>query len=281
MRSWFPWVAGVLGALAWFARARGVELSAWTGLSAVQNPARAIATARAAGLKRLAVFVNDSSFTSGPWRTYDPAAIVACAQAIRAAGLSVTLVSWLAPHWVPALGAFGALGRSAGATELEFDAEEPWTLAMRPQSDATIARVAREAFDNVRGGGWGSRRLTVDCIVGADLRLVGPLVELSNGVFPQAYRVTANANLIDRIERLAVEKYRPFGKPVGLGVAAYQQSKPFLGGEPATVATALETGRALGVREFRFWRLEFLTPELQTVSASFASGDRRAVARTS
>ena len=278
MRLWPRWwrwlgfgLGGALVAGAVFAATQR-EVSAWTGIAAISDPATAIATAKANGVDRLAVFVNDSSFTAGAWRTYDPAAVVACCAAIRGAGLRASLVSWMTPRpdWI-GQGAreLGELARAAGVDEIDLDLEEPWTV-IRAWSDAHIKQAVAELFANLRSGFGG--KVWVDCIVGADLRALGPAIEASDGVIPQAYRVAANAGFPD-IEARALAKYRPFGKPVALGVAAYWSSKPFELADPGTVRRALANAAALGVRRVRIWRLEFLRPAVGAEFVAFKRGD--------
>lgn len=276
-----PWhvIAGgavTLGGVLWWLRSRRVELSAWTGLSAIMDTSRAIATAKAAGVSRLSVFVNDLAFTSGPWRTYAPSDIMRAADAIRSAGLGLTLCSWLTPAWVESMASFGELGVASGADELEFDLEGPWVSALQGASDERVDELAERTFSRLQAGGW-RRRVAADCIVGTDLRVVGPMVRRSDIVYPQAYRVAANRNVVEVIERMAVERFKPLGAEVGLGVAAYEQSKPFVGGRPDVLDAALRAGRALGVRRFRLWRLEFMDAALSAVARQFA-GVRDAVA---
>ncbi len=277
MRLWPRWwrwlglgLGGALVAGAVLGAGQRHEVSAWTGIAAISDPASAIATAKANGVDRLCIFVNDSSFTAGAWRTYDPAAVVACCEAIRRAGLRTTLVSWMTPEWV-GQGAreLGELARAAGVDELDLDLEEPWTR-IRAQSDAAIKQAVAELFANIRAGFGG--KVWVDCIVGADLRALGPAIEASDGVIPQAYRVAANVAFPD-IESRALAKYQRFGKPIILGVAAYWSSKPFELADPGTVRRALANAAALGVKRVRIWRLEFLRPAVGAEFVAFKRGD--------
>lgn len=250
-----------------------VELGAWTGLSAINDPAQAVATAGRAGLQRLSVFVNDLAFTSGAWRTYDAAAVIRAGTALRDAGHALSLASWLTPAWATTdnMSRLAELALRAGANEIDFDLEGPWVTSLRSASDTRIADLTDSVFEGLKAGGW-RRRVVCNCIVYTDLRVVGPFISRCATVYPQAYRVTANASTRDRIERIAADRFASFGVEVGMGVAAYEQSNPFVPGNSDELTLALREGQAVGARRARVWRLEFLSAQLAGAMASFSPG---------
>lgn len=250
-------VGGVLAALAawWWVVARRLEVGAWTGLAAIEDPQGTIAIAKRCGVDRLAIFVNDRSFANGGWRTYNRASIVACCQAVQAAGLRVSLVSWMrpTPEWIgDGARDLGRLATECRVDEIDLDLEEPWTV-VRNFTDPEIAAISATLFASLRSTFRG--RIVVDCIVGTDLRALGPPISLSDGVVPQAYTVATNP---PDLERKALAKFKPFGKPVIMGIAGYWRSSPYEPGRPDVLRGVLARCSALGVRRVRVWRLEML-----------------------
>lgn len=272
-RAWWRWIGGaaIVGGAAIALARSGREVGAWTGAAAINDPAGAIALARSAGVSRLCVFVNDRSYANGAWRTYDRAAILDCAAAIRSAGLKLTLVSWMTPRpdWiVDGARELGQLATEARADEVELDLEEPWTV-LRQLSDATIAERTGTLFRNLRSTFSG--RVLVDFIVLIEARVMGPAIAASDGAIPQAY--DAGDNFTDgELESLAVKRWAPFGKPIIMGVGAFSKHGGVIDTRPLGEFTAaLAASRRLGIRRVRIWRLEMLSPELAQAARAFSA----------
>ncbi len=271
--GWLKWLAlgigSVLVAKALSGSAR--EVSAWTGASAIANPASAIALAKTYGVGRLCVFVNDSSYTKGAFRTYSRYGILACVRALKSAGLAVSLVSWMTPDpdWT-GRGAdeLAQLARDAGVDELELDMEEPWTV-IRERSNADIKAIATGLVQRLRRF---SGKLGIDFIVTADMRALGPVAALVDFLVPQAYRVYVNRNFPD-IERQAFERWSTFGKSLVLGIAGYWRSSPFEAGRAEDLGIALSEATRLGITRVRLWRLEMLHPELGRELIAWRAGN--------
>ncbi len=281
-RAWWRWLPLGAGAVGWVGAALlagdRLEASAWTGAAAIDDPPRAIARARAAGITRLCVFVNDRSQANGPFGTYDKASVLACAREIRAAGIKLTLVSWMTPRpdWVGS-GAreLGELATACGADELELDLEEPWTV-VRSRSDAEISAVTAELFRSLRSSFRG--RLLVDFIVLIEQRVMAPAIRLADAAVPQAY--DAGDNFIDgELEAIAVQRWGHLGKPLVMGVGAFsKRGGVVVGARPLSeYQAALEAVKALSIRRVRIWRLEMLDAPLVAATLSW-SGAAKAVA---
>lgn len=262
------------GAGAYLLASRRSELGAWCGRGAIATDAAiagTIARAKAAGVQRLDLFVNDASadLTQGPiaFHLYDRARVVAACAAFKAAGLRVSLTSWATPRpdWIAGMVEVGKLASEVGADEITLDLEEPWTV-IASRDDAAIGEVTRQLFAGLRSAFGG--RIGVTCIVYANLRVLGPAIKLADLVLPQAYAVAGNTagKPIGWLERVAVERYTPIGKPIVLGVAAYGVPGYGLPSVASMTAASLSAARGLGVRRVRLWWLPTMGADVAAVT---------------
>ena len=186
LRRWAWVLAGgaLISSAALFARPAPREVGAWTLVDAVLDPARTIAQAQAAGVNRLCVFVNtrpgiwDSAGKLVQWATpwnirHSTATIKAAVEAFHAAGLAVSLVSWMTPRpdWIAGARDLAALATTCGVDEIDLDLEEQWTV-LKTATDTAIADVTAQLFRNLRDGFRG--RVVVDCIVYTCLLYTSP-----------------------------------------------------------------------------------------------------------
>lgn len=258
------WTHAFLGALvasgaAWLVvRALRVEVSAWTGFAAITYPETAIRLAQRAGVTRLALFVNSEPEPGRAFYTYDRGAIARACAKFRAAGLDVTIVTWVTPRpdWIAGMATVGQIATENDADEIEFDVEEEMTQGLKDASDATIADTWRRIFEQARSTFRGS--VVVDHIVFTDLRIVGPAIALADASIPQAYATKKNAGTRPpgELERIAVDRFRPFRKPLIMGVAGWNQEGAYGMGYLDAMRTSLTTATSLGIRRVRVWRLE-------------------------
>lgn len=214
------------------------RVGAWTGSSSMASPRAirdAVNFAKAVGLGRLDVIVNDHSAWRAPTRftTYPTVKIVALVHDARAAGLDVHLMSWVMPHRDYLLGARDALLpllERTGASSLQFDAEEPWTQATKPMPYGDAAELVRALFPraqtmedelNVMVG--------VNAIGYAPAEKVGPLLSVADYVVPQCYSTSTSkldpSTVVARLMRRwrKVFTFKPTCNFV-VGLAAYRQS---------------------------------------------------------
>ena len=269
----WPFVALGAGAIAlgaWLASSRR-EVGAWSGWSAIADPDAAIARAKLAGVTRLAIFVNQEPELDAAWNTYDRAMILRAVDRIKGAGIKVTLVSWMMPNpdWIAGARELGELATACGVDELELDLEWEWTATLHDATDTRIATVTAELFRNLRSTFRG--RLAVDCIVGVNLRVLGPAIAAADVVIPQAYATTKNAGSLAAgdLERRAVKRFAPFGKRIVLGVAGWNQDGAYKLGALDALRASLASAGELGVRSIRVWRLELLDASESAILAAW------------
>lgn len=262
------------GAGAYWLASRRSEVGAWCGRGAIASDEAIVATiarAKAAGISRLDVFCNDASadLTQGPiaFHTYDRARLVAACRAFRSAGLRVSLSSWATPRadWISGMATVGDLARECGADEVTLDLEEPWTVLAR-RSDAEIEAATANLFANLRSTFAG--QIGVTCIVYANARVLGPALRRADFIAPQAYAVASNTSgkSLGWLERVAVERFVPYGKPIVLGVAAYGDPGYGLPSVAAMTAASLSAARGLGVRRVRLWWLPTIGADVAAVT---------------
>lgn len=280
----WPWLVALGVGLGAWALAGRSEVGAWIGGAALANVEGTIARAKAAGITRLDLFVNDASddLTNGPiaFHVYDHARVSAAVAAFQAAGLRVSLSTWATPRadWLAGMRQIGALAASVGADELIFDLEEPWTV-LRHHGAAAIAAATRDLFDNVRAGGF-TGKLGVTCIVSADLDVLGPALKAADLILPQAYASARNtAGMVaGELERRAAARYQPFKRELVLGLAAFvNPARPDRGlpgyglRSPAeSLGASLAGARSAGVRRVRLWWLPTLDAAMTATVSAFA-----------
>lgn len=262
-RRWWPFLSlGAATALAGSALASSrprLTLGAWTGYKGLLNPRDTVARARAAGLRRLDCFVNDTLSDGGRrFYTYDPGLVRTGVEIWRREGLDVGLVTWVRPEpdWCDGQGTVASLARSAGCDRASADVEEPWLTAV---TDANADSWAARAVAAGRSAGlpYGS---TV--IVNANLARVGPYVSRCDFVVPQCYESKLNTPqgfAPGYLVQKALARYRPLCRRVIAGEYTMNLEGAFGMSADRAFAASADAAAAL-VDELCYWRLETLTP---------------------
>jgi len=189
---------------------------------------RDVGIARALGLTRLDVIVNDHSASrrDRPFDTYVRARILALCKAARDAGLEVVLLSWLLPfkdYILRAAGELNAIAAATGARSVCFDAEEPWSKAVDPLPYEVAAQLVEDQMLELP---WG-----VTGIGYANATKLGPLMRRSSFCIPQCY-ATRDTPLLppEHVASTLVAHWKQIfpslvanGTPIHVGLAAYHQ----------------------------------------------------------
>lgn len=246
------------------------NVGAWTGASSMASPKaarEAVAFAQSLGMKRLDVIVNDHSAWRAPskFTIYDPDKIAGLALRAREAGMAVHLMSWVMPHRDYLLGARDALLpllERTGARSIQFDAEEPWTLAKSPMPYVEAAALLRSLFPRAQ-----TMDDSLNVIVGVNAigytpaEKVGPLLAVADYVVPQCYATSSSkldpgtvvARLVQRWRKTF--QFKPACTWVA-GLAAYRQTGiPGYTAEAAMRAAFAGAEAQPGVREVVYWSL--------------------------
>lgn len=256
--------AGLLGGLVaawWFSRRQpSRELGAWAGRAALANPAGALAAARAVGLDRLDVMVNDGSagaVQSVPWHLYvGPDELRAAVRLWRAGGLRVSLTSWALPaeDWIVGIAGLRRLCRELGA-DLTLDVEEAWLTPLRAMSPDARAAWSRRLVD-------AATPYDATVIVFTDQNLAAPVLAGARSIIPQAYATIRNAGRLSagELEAAAVERFKRWGRRLVMGAAAWNLGGAYGLGDLDAARASLQAAVRLGVPRVRYWRLEWLAP---------------------
>ncbi len=252
--------------------APGVKhVGAWCGLASLKNADRDIAFARAHGINRLDVIVNDHSAAREPrpFTTYDTTLISRFCNKAQAAGIETHLMSWVMPHAAyieEAAEQLIPLAAGCNAASVQWDAEEPWTRARnRLPYDVAAARLA-ESFKDL------PCPMGVNGIGYTPAKKFGPLAEICDYVVPQCYSTRSSGQKPEEVVPRFHRRYRklfangrafkPPGardKQIVIGLAAYRQK-----GIPGhTVETAMRTALAgaqalEGVDTVIYWSLRHI-----------------------
>lgn len=205
------------------------QVGAWVGLSGFSTAkARAgtIAAARALGLRRLDLIVNDFSAEreEQAFRAYTMEDLVAMAALCHDAGIAVHLMSWVMPHARFIDTACPHLREIVARTQARsvvWDAEEPWTQARRPlpytEAAVRIKEGMRDTPMGVTGIGY------------TPANRFGPLAAVCGTLLPQCYATSTSGLSPATCVHSILKRWRPlFGadKVVVVGLAAYRQPAP-------------------------------------------------------
>lgn len=202
---------------------RGIRtVGAWCGNSALRSPRRAVKFASDHGIDRLDIIVNDHSRDRKPttFETRNWTHIRELADECHTKGIEVHLMSWVMPHEDFIKQASDDLLRLAdltGAKSIQWDAEEPWTLARDRMGYPAAAKLIAKRFQGgppmgITGIGYASREK------------LGPLAAVCDYAVPQAYSTHSSGLNPKNVGRKFTERWeRVFNLPVVCGLAAYRQ----------------------------------------------------------
>ena len=175
-------------------------------------------------------------------------------------GVSPHLVTWLRPterYMAAAAERLRPLCMTFGARSLMFDAEEPWTHhpSLRGNSEAK----AQAFLDRHWSFDYWPCALGVSGITFIPAA-VRPLARRCQYVLPQAYSV-ARASAVYRpgvTQRLAHEHWQAFGKPIVMGLAAWNLNRHGGLSQAGAMQAAIAASEDLGVSEVAYWSLRWV-----------------------
>jgi hypothetical protein len=191
-------------------------------------------------------------------------AVTAIAQQLKACDIDTHLVTWLRPtetYMTQAAARLRDLCTIVGARSLMFDVEEPWTKDPSLQGDNPEA-----AARAIVGRYW--RFTNWPCPLGVTgitylPAAVKPIAERCGYVLPQAYSVQRAGRVYEPgvTQTEAHKRWRGFGKPIVMGLAAYRLNRPGNISEEAAMQKAMAATQALigpTISEAAYWSLEWL-----------------------
>lgn len=247
------------------------NVGVWCGLSTIKNPERDIDFCLAHGINRMDVIVNDHSKSRSArnFTTYAPGEIVRLCVRARENGIEPHLMSWIMPHdgyIKEAADRLVPLAHDGAVASIQWDAEEPWTLARRGLPYKTAADKIKLAFQNlpcpmgINGIGYTPRKK------------FGPLAEVCDYLVPQCYSTSSSGLQPEEVVPKFVRRWKksfmpdevfraPDAEPKKfvIGLAAYRQ-KTIPGHTVETaMRTALAGAQALeGIDTVIYWSLRHI-----------------------
>ncbi|GEM_PF-6367969 len=236
-------------------------VGAWAGSATLANPARDVKFAADHGINRLDIVVNDHSKSREPrqFSVRSRDRILRLCDAARAKGIEVHLMSWVMPHRQYLDGAAAALVplcREVGAVSLQWDAEEPWTLATRRMTYPAAASYMQEIFSDL------SCAMGITGIGYASIPKLGPLAKLCDYVVPQAYSTRSSGLKPGTVASKFYKRWTTkFSKPVVIGLAAYRQ-KGIAHHTPESAMRAAAEDAARNVDTVIYWSLSAIRKSL-------------------
>lgn len=204
----------------------GIEkVGAWVGFNAMKTQKDVdicMKSCKILGLKRLDIIVNDFSGNRLPtdFSTYEPKLVARLADAANAAGLDVHLMSWIMPHKKfieQASSKLTILSEMCQAKSIQWDAEEPWTLAKSPMKYSDASKLIGDLFKGTVMG--------VNGIGYTPVAKFGPLAEVCDYLVPQCYSTSTSGADPATVVPSYVKRWKnQFGKKkMVVGLAAYRQ----------------------------------------------------------
>jgi hypothetical protein len=243
--------------------AHGIRnVGAWCGSSALLKPDTTIAFAKSVKLTRLDVIVNDHAAAREEIRfdTYDKKRVIALCTKAKVAGLDVHLMSWIMPHEsyiIESARQLIPLFQECQASSIQWDAEEPWTLARRPMNYTQAASLVREKFKDITLG--------VNGIGYTPVEKFGPLAAVCDTVLPQCYATsTSGVRPEDVVPRFTQRWEKVFRKkPTEIGLAAYRQTGIHNHTIESAMKTVLASAQALSIHTVIYWSLGHIQKSLR------------------
>lgn len=202
-------------------------IGVWAGRAALKSPGDSVEFCVDHGIQALHIIVNDHSRHRRPrgFDTYDRVKLWDLADQAHLCGLEVHLMSWIMPHagyLTQAAKVLVPLCEDLKAKSLQFDAEEPWTLAARPRmtyNDA--ASLVAELFADL------PCQLGVNAIGYTPKLKVGPLIDVASYVVPQCYSTRTQPLKPETVATRLVRRWHDVldarTQEWKIGLAAYRQ----------------------------------------------------------
>lgn len=280
--------AAVTGAQAALA-AVPTKVGAWIDCPLTSIDTEYVRRMRACNITTAAIMTNrmNAVRSAEPWRLLAPeTTIVRAANVFRAGGMDVVLTCWPRPSksQIALLAAsMTGLMRDTRAVALEVDLEANWHPRYL-DGFKSMKAAAAHLVDTLREVANGAR-VEVTTFPGHAEARPGALVSAHvDALIPQAYSVRNRSHGKiawddelgpGRIQRMSYANAIATGCPhVAMGLAAYDQAWPgHTIGE--AMGVAIETTRALGCREIRYWSSKHIVGKFgQTAVRKAISGAR-------
>jgi len=241
---------------------RITTVGAWCGTTSLRNPERDVAFARAHGINRLDIIVNDHSRSRSKrkFSVRSQTKIVRLAKIARDAGIEVHLMSWVMPHKEyieQAAAVLLPLLAATEATSIQWDVEEPWTRAKGAMDYTEAAKLIEKQFASR------SCRMGANGIGYTPQDKFAPIANICDYIVPQAYSTTRNGADPSTLVHKQVTRWKKnFGNvDMAIGLAAYRQSpKNALGDLSAKtrIRLAVQAAEREGADTVIYWSLRWI-----------------------
>lgn len=225
----------------------------------------------------IAVMVNDhAAARSGElWSIWTPEQLERFTRLARAAGFDVHYTAWIAPRWdlvTAILQRLAPMAQRLGCRSVELDAErEAFAMqyAQGFQSLEACVRTISDAFRRARDG------LLLGCTIVPEDRN-NPMARVADYVALQAYSQSPSARHDEdydyggryapgSMQALAARRAQQYGKPLVMGLKAYNQEwradrfgDEYVADGTKAMREAFDATVALGVDEVRYWSAKWV-----------------------
>lgn len=237
------------------------SLGAWAGSWALADSARAVGVAKAIGLRRLDIIVNDLAAARAPtaFAVRDEARIAGLANACHEAEIEPHFLTWVMPHERFLRQMFDTLLPMAYDLKIHsvvLDAEEPWTQARAPMDYDAAGALVGELIAPA------SVEFGKTSIGYASTQKLGRLAAACDYLVPQCYSTSTSGldprNVVSRFSARWRDVFPE--RRVVAGLAAYRQENILVDEAPVTTAAAMHMALDDLVRaeldEAIYWQLK-------------------------
>lgn len=233
---------------------------AWTGAAALNDPEKTLKLAENSNMKILDIFVQDHPGTKD-FYMYDEQKIRKAVTYLKAGGIDVWLTTWIKPTktWIEGMRIVGRLAEELGVSGICLDMEDPWIYGFRSGvTGEEIEALNVDLFNALRESYTGQIGVSV-IISQNDIYKVQKSLELCDVIIPQAYATKKNAGnrTAGGLEASTVNLFQKYGKRLIMGGAAWNLDGAYGTDKASALQISINTTRALGITEIRYWRLEF------------------------
>lgn len=243
-----------------FANKQIPSFGAWTGASALNNPKETLRIAEASKMRTLDIFVQDHP-GARDFYMYDINKIRNAVVYLQSGGIDIWLTTWCKPtaSWIEGMREVGRLASELNVKGITLDMEDPWIYGFGTFATGDeINKKTEELFGALRESFEGE--IAVSVIISQNsINKVQKALELCDVIIPQAYATLKNAGHRSPggLESIAVDLYRKYGKRLIMGGAAWHLDGAYGMDKASALQTSINATRGLGIKEIRYWRLEF------------------------
>lgn len=257
-------------------------IGCWAYSNNITDPEGLIKKMKSLGIQHVDIMLNDGSYNerTQTWPKfhlkYPQQTIIDTCKKVQAAGLSISLTSWVKADddWISGIhNVVGPLAQKAGISQLCFDLEEPWLAFQNAKDVVSVITMSNKLLGAIRSTFTG--KVAISAIVGTNYDIMDPVFKWADILIPQTYATVNNTIIRNKageivrrlapgeLERIAFARYSKYGKPIVMGAMNFHLTDgPLvaysLENQEQAIIASNNSSLALGIKEIRYWHLGFM-----------------------